>query len=83
MRNNSVYILISIVAPLLFQSCVRLAITDTNLFDPVIGSMLPNRTILVHNEHIVAIGEPGKPIKVPANVHVIDGSDKYVIPGWV
>jgi imidazolonepropionase-like amidohydrolase len=83
MRTKSVFILISIVAPLLFQSCVRLAITDTNLFDPVIGSMLPNRTILVHNEHIVAIGEPGKPIKVPANVHVIDGSDKYVIPGLI
>lgn len=67
----------------IFQSCARFAITDTNLFDPVTGSMLANRTIIVDGDRIVAIGSPSNPIKVPAYAKVIDGSGKYVIPGLI
>jgi imidazolonepropionase-like amidohydrolase len=45
--------------------------------------MLPNRTIIVKHDRIVAIGTPGSPIKVPAFARVINGSGKYVIPGLI
>ena len=83
MRTKPVIILGLLLASFLIQSCARLAITNTNLFDPVIGSMLPNRTILVHGDRIVAIGTPASPIKVPAFSKVINGSGKYVIPGLI
>ena len=83
MRTKPVIILGLLLASFLIQSCARLAITNTNLFDPVTGSMLPNRTILVHGDRIVAIGTPDSPIKVPAFSKVINGSGKYVIPGLI
>jgi imidazolonepropionase-like amidohydrolase len=83
MRTKPLIILIFLVGSLIFQCCDQLAITDTNLFDPVSGSMLPNRTIVVHRGRIVAIGTPENKIKVPANAEVIDGSGKYVIPGLI
>ena len=83
MRLNPAIKLLLLLASILFQSCVRLAITNTNLFDPVTGSMLPNRTILINGDRIVSIIAPGSQEKVPANSQIIDGSGKYVIPGLI
>lgn len=66
-----------------FQTHSRLVITNTNLFDPVTGLMLPNRTILVDSDRIIAIGTPSQAIKAHAFTEVIDGSGKYVIPGLI
>ena len=83
MRIKSVIILVLLLAFFLFQSCARLAITNINLFDQHTGSMLPNRTILVDGDRIIAIGAPGSPIKVPVFAKVINGSGKYIIPGLI
>ncbi len=83
MRIRSALIPVLLLAALLFQSCARLAITNTNLFDPVTGSMLPNRTIIVNGDRIIAIGTPGSPVRVPTFAKVINGSGKYVIPGLI
>lgn len=83
MRIKPVIILVLLLVSFLFQSCARLAITNTNLFDPITGTMLPDRTILVKRDRIVGIGTPGSPIKVPAFSKVINGSGKYVIPGLI
>jgi imidazolonepropionase-like amidohydrolase len=83
MRTKSIIFLISLFAPFLFQYCSRLAITNTNLFDPITGSMLPNSTILIAGDRITAIGSRDNPIKLPYNCQIIDGSDKYVIPGLI
>ncbi len=84
MRKNSIATPILILfTSILFQSCGGIAITNINLFDPVTGSMLPNRTILINNDRIVAIGKPDAPVKVPVFSKVIDGSGKYIIPGLI
>lgn len=83
MRTKSVTALALLFASFFFQSCARLAITNTSLFDPEAGTMLPNRTIIVKHDRIVAIGMPARPVKVPAFSKVINGSGKYVIPGLI
>ncbi len=83
MGPKSESILVLLLASFLIQSCAGVAITNTNLFDPVTGSMLPNRTILIEGERIVAIGSPDSPIKVPTFANVIDGSGKFIIPGLI
>ncbi len=77
MRTKSVFILIYLVESFLFQSCVREAITNTNSFEPVTGSMLPNRTILVYNQHIVVIGEPGKEIFFTLSSPVLEPMERF------
>src|SRR5687767_3980873 len=83
MRRTSVTIAALISACFFFQSCGRLAITNISLFDPEAGTMLPNRTIIVDHDRIVAIGTPANPVKVPAFSKVINGSGKYIIPGLI
>src|SRR6186713_2346356 len=83
MKVKSLTTLLLLIASFFFQSCSRFAITDINLFDPESGSMLPNRTIIIKDDRIVAIGKPGSPVKVPTFSKVINGSGKYVIPGLI
>ncbi len=89
MRIWPLILLALLVASSVLQSCssavskTEVLISNTNLFDPLTGLMLPNRTILVQEDRIVAIGTPDSPIKVPPGTQVIDGSGKYVIPGLI
>ena len=78
-----VIIFVLLPAFFLFQSCARLAITHTSLFDPDAGAMLSNRTIIIKHDRIVAVGTPETPVRVPAFSKVIRGSGKYVIPGLI
>lgn len=64
-------------------SAGKLAITNTNLFDSITGTMLSNRTIIVEGDRISAIGTPDNQVEIPANAKVIKGKDKYVIPGLI
>jgi imidazolonepropionase-like amidohydrolase len=82
MRTKSIIILALFVC-FFFQSYAQLAITNTKLYDPISGSMLPNRTIIVKGDRIIAIGTPGSPVKVPASSKIINGSGKYIIPGLI
>lgn len=64
-------------------SASKLVITNTNLFDSITGTMLPNRTIVVEGDRITAIGTPDSPIIIGKDAKVIKGKGKYVIPGLI
>ena len=60
-----------------------LVIRNASVFDAASGKMLPQRTIVVRGDHIVAIGDSDQPIPVPADAEVLDATGKYFIPGLI
>ncbi|MFL5580451.1 MAG: amidohydrolase family protein [Gemmatimonadaceae bacterium] len=56
------------------------AITNGDVFDSERGVLLPNRTVVVRGERIVAVG-PADSVAVPAGATVIDARGKTVMPG--
>ena len=56
------------------------AITGVNLIPMSTDTVFRNATVLVRNGRITAVGPAGS-VRVPAGVHTIDGSGKYLIPG--
>ena len=83
MRIKFITISILLFAVFFIQSCSRLAITHTNIFDPEAGVMLPDRTIIVKHDRIIAIGTPENRVKAGTFSRVINGSGKFVIPGLI
>lgn len=65
-----------------FISHAQTYITNTNVVDVIRMKINPNETVIVENGKITNIGKANK-IKVPANATVIEGSGKYLIPGFV
>lgn len=57
-----------------------IAIIDVNVLSPDGQTMLPNRTVIVDGGEIISLAIGAK---VPANALIINGRDKYVIPGLV
>lgn len=53
------------------------------LFDPQRGEMLPDRTIVIRGEKIVAVLGPQEAAEVPAGARRIDGRGKFAIPGLI
>jgi imidazolonepropionase-like amidohydrolase len=62
---------------------VPVVIRNATLFDAVKGVMLPDRTIVIINGRIQAIGAPGHRVKAPAGARTIKARGKYVIPGLI
>lgn len=60
-----------------------LAIVGCALFDPPGGRMLPDRTIIIEDDRIRAVGTPDQPVAIPPEAHTIDARGKYVIPGLI
>ena len=58
-----------------------LVIRNASVFDAASGKMLPQRTIVVRGDRIVAIGDSDQP--VPADAEVLDATGKYFIPGLI
>ncbi|UJP63637.1 amidohydrolase family protein [Mongoliitalea daihaiensis] len=56
-----------------------LLITNVNVIDVVTGEVLPNRTVAIDGDEITAIYN--KTIKPSKGTEVVDGTDKYLIPG--
>lgn len=54
-----------------------------SLLDVASGGMRQERTILIDNGRIRAIGTPESPITIPNGAHVIEARGKYVIPGLI
>ena len=54
-----------------------------SLFDPHRGEMLPQRTIVIRGEQIAAVAGPDEKTDAPAGATVIDGRDKFVLPGLI
>ncbi len=67
---------LSSISPLRAQ----LLITNTTVVDVENKKLLPSRDVWIQNGIITAVG---KKIKVPAGTQVLDGSGKYLIPGFV
>ncbi|HEU5219711.1 MAG TPA: amidohydrolase family protein [Gemmatimonadales bacterium] len=83
------------VLPLLFastavthqavQSPVRLpdipvAITHVTVIDVVTGAKLPDRTVLLRDQRIMALDTTGR-VRVPAGARRVDGRGRFLIPG--
>ena len=56
------------------------AITNTNVLSPDGQTMLPNRTVIVDSGKIISVTTNPS---IPAHAKIIDGQDKYMIPGLV
>ncbi|WP_445732224.1 amidohydrolase family protein [Mariniflexile sp.] len=55
-------------------------ITNTTIADVENQKMIPNQTVVITNNLITDI-QSSKKIKIPKNALVIDGTDKYLMPG--
>jgi imidazolonepropionase-like amidohydrolase len=57
-----------------------LSIVNVTVVDVEAGTLVPAQTVLIENERIVALG-PGSEIAVPRTSMVVDGSNRYLLPG--
>jgi imidazolonepropionase-like amidohydrolase len=57
-----------------------LAIVNVSVVDVEAGTLVPAQTVLIENGHIVALG-PAREIAVPQASTVIDGRDRFLMPG--
>ncbi len=57
-----------------------LAVVNVTLVDVDAGTLIPEQTVLIDNARIVALG-PTSEIAVPQTSTVIDGSDRFLMPG--
>tara|TARA_B110000879_G_scaffold110870_1_gene148343 strand:+ start:1278 stop:3017 length:1740 start_codon:yes stop_codon:yes gene_type:complete len=57
-------------------------ITNVTLADVEKQKLVPNQTVVISNDIISNIQKSNK-IKIPENATIIDGTDKYLIPGLV
>jgi imidazolonepropionase-like amidohydrolase len=55
-----------------------LAITRVNVVDVVDGRVVPNSTVIIDGGIITGVTSGGAP---PAGAHVVDGSERFLIPG--
>lgn len=60
-----------------------LVIQNVSIFDTASGTMKPNRTIIISGQEIAAIGTPEHPAAIPKGAILLDGKDKFVIPGLI
>jgi len=57
-----------------------LAFTHVTVIDVTGGPALPDMTVVVRNQHIVALGN-SRQVRPPRGAHVIEARSKYLIPG--
>ena len=57
-----------------------LALTHVTLVDVAAGTLLPERTVVVQGDRLLAAG-PGRTVAVPAGARVVDGRGRFLIPG--
>ena len=57
-----------------------LAIIHVNVIDATGAPMQSDMTVIVKNQHIVAVAKNGN-ARLPVHAHVVSGSGKYLIPG--
>ena len=65
------------------QGGAPVVIRNASVFDSLAAKMLPRRTLLLRGGRIEGVGTPEKPIEIPAEARVIDGTGKYVLPGLI
>ena len=65
-----------------FPALSQTYLTHVNLVDVEKMKVLPDQTVVIAKDTILKIGS-SKKIKIPADVQVIDGTGKYLMPGLV
>lgn len=70
--------LLSAASPVAGQRPV--AITDVSVLAPDAGSMLPEHTVLLRGDRILAVG-PVDEVVAPRRARILDGRGRYLIPG--
>ncbi len=60
-----------------------IVIEKCTLFDSQAGEMLPDRTIVVRGDQIIAVHKPGEKAEIPTGAQRIDGRGKFVLPGLI
>jgi len=65
------------------QEPAALVIQGGSLFDPLSGTMQPDRTIVIEGERVRAIGTPAQPVVPPPGARRIDARGKFIIPGLI
>jgi hypothetical protein len=60
-----------------------LVIDGCAVFDPVAGKLLPERTIAIRGEEIIAVAGPGEAVGATADAERINGTGKFALPGFV
>jgi hypothetical protein len=60
-----------------------LCIERCAVFDPESGKMLPECTIVVRGEQIVAVAASGEAVDVPADAVHVNGRGKFALPGLI
>src|ERR1700681_2307652 len=60
------------------RSATAIAITGATVFDSENGRLVPNTTVLMKGDAIVAVGSS---VDVPSDARTIDGAGKTVLPG--
>jgi imidazolonepropionase-like amidohydrolase len=58
-----------------------LVIKNINVIDVVSGNIIPNQEVIIKNQHIQFIGQ-NYPKRIPENAAIIDGTMKYLSPGF-
>jgi len=61
------------------RSATAIAITGVTLFDSPAGKVVPNSTVVISGEKIVAVGGPET--SAPSDARRIDGSGQMLLPG--
>jgi imidazolonepropionase-like amidohydrolase len=56
-------------------------ITDVTITDVENQKLIPSQTVVITNDLISSI-QPNKRVKIPKNAKVIDGTEKYLVPGF-
>jgi len=60
-----------------------LVISGVNIFDPVAGAMLPERTVVIKDGRIQSIGTRDRPAATPPGARTIDAKGKFLLPGLI
>lgn len=74
------YFLVFVLLISSFPLFAQTYITNVTIADVEKQKLIPNQTIVITNDLISNI-KRSKKIKIPANATVIDGTDKYLLPG--
>ncbi len=83
LRTCAPIVLCLVMACLSQAGETSLCIERCAVFDPESGKMLPERTIVVRGEQIVAVAALGEGVDVPADAVHVDGRGKFALPGLI
>lgn len=80
-RRSIVLVVLAAALPFIESLAAQtrpLAITRVNVVDVASGRIVPNSTVVVDGTTIASVASDGK---APTNAQVVDGGDKFLIPG--